>query len=94
MKLTIDNLTEFSSEHPDAILIGGNEEERNKFLPAIVGFDRNNGRAIYSREKLIECYMEECDMSYDDAAEWIEYNVDRSLPYLAPHAPIIMDELP
>lgn len=91
--MTKDDFMEFSSDNPDAVLIGGNEEEHNKFLPAIIGFDRNNESVVYSREKLIECYMKECDMTYDDAAEWIEYNVDRSLPYIKSHAPIIMDEL-
>ena len=90
--MTKDDFMEFSSDHPDAVLIG-NIEERNKFLPAIIGFDRNNESVVYSREKLIECYMKECDMTYEDAAEWIEYNVDRSLPYIKPHAPIIMGEL-
>ena len=32
-------------------------------------------------------------MSYEEAVEWIDYNVDRALPYYKPHAPIIMDDL-
>lgn len=90
----IDELIEWlATEHPDAVLIGDKEERRN-YLPAVIGFDRNSGGLVYSREKLIECYVKYNGMSYEEAVEWIEYNVDRSLPYQTPHAPIIMDELP
>ena len=76
---------------PSAVFIG-TETTRRGYFQAIVGLDTNNGRIIYSRSRLVEAFMQE-DMSEEDAAEWISYNIDRSLPYMGEHAPIIMDEL-
>lgn len=78
--------------YPDAVLIG-EEKERKHYYPAIIGFDSNSERVIYDREKLISCFMEYNNWSYEDASEWVSYNVDRSLPYMGSHAPIIMDDI-
>ena len=32
-------------------------------------------------------------MTEEEAVEWVEYNIDRALPYWGEHAPIIMDDL-
>ena len=37
--------------------------------------------------------MQDEKWSYEDAAEWIDYNTIRSLPYGGPGAPIIMYSL-
>ena len=78
--------------HPDVVLIG-DERTRGDYLDAVVGIDCNRGRVVYSRDRLIECFMEHDGMSYDEATEWVEYNIDRSLPYWGEHAPVIVDNL-
>ena len=89
----MNNLIEYFREnYPDLVLIG-DEDSRTNYTDAIVGVDGNNERAIYSRQKLIECFMQHDGMTYDEAAEWVSYNVDRALPYWGQHAPIIMDDI-
>lgn len=88
-----DQIEEFLSNHcPDAVLIGEVNERKN-YYPAIIGVDSNNERVIYDRERLIECFVMCNKWSYEDASEWVSYNVDRSLPYSGPNAPIIMESI-
>ena len=77
---------------PSAILIGS-DEERKSYFPAIIGIDYNAGRVVYSRDKLVECFVSCSGMTEEEAVEWVEYNIDRALPYWGEHAPIIMDDL-
>ena len=55
---------------------------------ALVGVTDNN-RAVYDYNKMIEWLMKEEEMSYEDAAEWIDYNTIRALPYFGEDGPII-----
>lgn len=95
--MTKEHIKEFldflAGKCPEAVLIGKQGEDRERFIPAVVGFDNNNGRVIYSRDKLIDCYVESDGMTREEAIEWIEYNVDRALPYMGSNAPIIMDDM-
>ena len=59
---------------------------------ALVGVSED-GRAIYDYDKMIEWLMEEEGWNYEEAAEWVEYNTLRSLPYMGADAPIIMFSL-
>lgn len=59
---------------------------------ALIGVS-HDGRAIYDYEKMIEWLMDEEDWSYEEAAEWVDYNTIRALPYMGTDAPIIMYEL-
>lgn len=77
---------------PSAILIG-TADERKSYFPAIVGIDYNAERVVYSRDKLVECFVSSDGMTEEEAVEWVEYNIDRALPYWGEHAPIIMDDL-
>ena len=56
---------------------------------SIVGVT-TDGRVVYDYDKMIEELMSEEGWSYEDAAEWIDYNTIRSIPYAGPGAPIIM----
>ena len=56
---------------------------------SIVGVT-TDGRVVYDYDKMIEELMEDEGWSYEDAAEWIDYNTIRSIPYAGPSAPIIM----
>jgi hypothetical protein len=56
---------------------------------SIVGVT-TDGRVVYDYDKMVEELMSEEGWSYEDAAEWIDYNTIRSIPYAGPNAPIIM----
>lgn len=60
---------------------------------ALIGVSEDD-RAIYDYDKMIEWLMEEEDWSYDEAADWVNYNTIRALPYMGEGAPIIMYPLP
>lgn len=48
---------------------------RNPDYPeALIGRDCQDGRAVYSYRKMVECLMKN-GMSETDAIEWIDYNV-------------------
>ena len=76
------------SEYEDTLLIGDEKTSIN-YLDALVGVD-NFDRAVYDYEKLVECYMKADNISADEAREWIDFNVIRSLPYMGQSAPVIL----
>lgn len=59
---------------------------------SIVGVTTDD-RVVYDYDKMVEELMEDEGWSYEEAAEWINYNTIRSLPYAGEHAPIIMHAL-
>lgn len=60
---------------------------------ALIGVTEDN-RAVYDYEKMIEWLMEhEGFETYEEAAEWIDYNTIRALPYAGEGAPVIMHPL-
>ena len=73
----------------DFYLLG--DSDREKYYPAIIGLAKDKSHIAYSREKLIECYMKVNNQTYDEAVEWIEYNVERTLPYYLSKAPVILE---
>ena len=58
------------------------------YLNAIVGISHDD-RLIYDYDKMVECLMEEDNMSMEEAIEFIDYNTLRALPYY-PEGPIIL----
>ena len=101
--MTVDEVKEFLKKDSmqEAVLIGS-KDEREKYYPAIVGFDEEKGRVIYDYFLLCECFANEFRKSdeedgtlvvdhdyYLDGNEWVDYNVIRSLPYWGEHAPIV-----
>ena len=56
---------------------------------SIVGVT-TDGRVVYDYDKMVEELMEDEEWSYEEAAEWIDYNTIRALPYVGENAPIIM----
>lgn len=59
------------------------------YRTAIIGVTTDN-RLVYDFNMMIDYLMEEDDFTYDEAAEWIDYNAVRSLPYVGEDAPIIV----
>lgn len=81
---------ELRSELPEEAIILG--DMFMSYDNAIVGVT-TDGRVVYDYDKMIEELMQDEEWSYEDAAEWIDYNTIRSLPYAGPGAPIIMYRL-
>ena len=73
----------------DFYLIG--YSDRGKYYPAIIGLAKDKSHIAYSYEKLVTCFMEANNWTYDEAIEWVEYNVERALPYYGDKAPVILD---
>lgn len=87
MKQTVEWLEE--GEDHSFYLIGDND--RKEYYPAIIGLAKDNSHIAYSRERLVSCFMKANNWSWEEAEEWIEYNVERSLPYYGSTAPVILD---
>ena len=56
---------------------------------ALIGVDVNN-RAVYDYQKMIEWLVINEELTDEEAADWIDYNTIRTLPYIGDGAPIIM----
>lgn len=56
---------------------------------SIVGVT-TDGRVVYDYDKMVEELMEDEECSYEEAADWIDYNTIRALPYAGENGPIIM----
>lgn len=56
---------------------------------ALVGVSEE-GRAIYDYYLMLDCLAKRDGMTHEEAAEWIDYNTIRSLPYMGAMAPIIL----
>lgn len=56
---------------------------------ALIGVTEDN-RAVYDYEKMIDWLVKYHDFTTEDAAEWIQYNTIRALPYAGPNAPVII----
>lgn len=90
MKKTVDWLEEINEG--GAILIGDKETgERRNYYSAIIGIAYDNSHIAYSRERLIRCFVKANNWSWSEAEEWVEYNVERSLPYYGSRAPVILN---
>lgn len=69
-------------------LIGDND--RQKYYPAIIGIARDNSHVVYSYDKLVKCFMKANEWSWEEAVEWVDYNVERALPYYGSGAPKLL----
>ena len=56
---------------------------------AIIGITDDN-QVVYDYDKMILFLEQEDNMSYEDAADFINYNTIRSLPYAGEGAPVIV----
>lgn len=66
--------------------------ENPDYISAVVGTSED-GRVIYSYEKMVEHLVNEDEMEEIDAMEFIDYNTVRALPYMGEKAPIIQYEI-
>ena len=63
--------------------------ENPDYDSAIIGITEDN-QVVYDYDKMIEHLIQEDDMDYEEAVDFISYNTIRSLPYAGEGAPIIM----
>ena len=63
--------------------------EEPSYLSAILGINEE-GRVIYSYEKMIQYLMLTCNMSFEESVEFIDYNTIRAIPYMGKKSPIIL----
>lgn len=63
--------------------------ENPRFPNSIIGLSSDD-RVIYDMEKMIEDLMEEDNINYIDALEFIEYNTLRALSSEGNNAPIVL----
>lgn len=68
----------------------GQSAQFDDYIPAIVGITTGD-RIVYSYEKIVLLLMERDGMSDEDAREFVDYNVVRTLPYME-NAPVIVYE--
>ena len=83
--LTLDSLKEWlcDNDHEETVVL-----ESPDYLSAIIGITEE-GRLIYSYDKMVEHLMQTDGMDAEDAMEFIDYNTVRALPYAGEMAPII-----
>lgn len=63
--------------------------ENPDYDSAIIGIS-DDGRVIYDYDLMIAHLMDVDDMTEMDAADFIDYNTIRSIPYAGEYAPIVM----
>jgi hypothetical protein len=66
-------------------------DPRDEFDKCVVGVLYDADRAVYDTELVLETFMRINEWSYEEALEWFEYNVLRSLPYFE-DAPVFMNK--
>ena len=70
--------------YDDAIIF-----ENESYDDALIGVSQD-GRAIYSFEKMVEWLMNKDNITQTEAIEFIEFNTIRAIPYAGAKAPIVM----
>lgn len=72
---------------PETVILDGLDR-------AIIGYSSHHTMEhevlVYSYDRIVQCLMENDAWDYDTACEWVEFNVIRGLPYMGPHAPIVV----
>lgn len=88
MKTTEEICNAIADQYGEEILENVSMFENPSFANAIVGFDAHHHKIVYDYEKMVDCLMEECEMTEEDAVDFIDYNTLRTVPYMK-NSPII-----
>ena len=76
-----------SNNYPDNIVLDGLDD-------SIIGVSTSDN-VIYSTERIIDVFIHRDNMTPEEATEYFDYNVERSLPYMADGVPpILVNEIP
>lgn len=71
--------------YPDSFLLDGLDD-------AIIGVSTSNN-IIYGFDKIIQILMDRDGMTYEEAVEYFDYNIDRVLPYMVEGFPVIIKNI-
>lgn len=84
--LTLDTLKDYLCErgHDDAVVL-----EAPDYLSAVIGVSED-GRVIYSYQRMLEHLMLNDGMSREEASEFIDFNTIGALAYMGEKHPIVM----
>tara|TARA_R110000824_G_scaffold4947_6_gene23264 strand:+ start:3090 stop:3371 length:282 start_codon:yes stop_codon:yes gene_type:complete len=58
----------------EPLLLLGHEDEVDDFEDAFIGVAKDS-IAVYERDKVIKVFMDRDGMSYEEAIEWFDFNV-------------------
>ena len=86
-KELLNTLENICAEHENKNL---HIQTMNGLSKAVIGISGDK-RLIYSYAKILHIFMTRDNMTEEEAIEWIEYNVIRSIPYFKPEAIIMYD---
>ena len=88
--MTVEDVKEtlHELEHDETVVF-----ENPDYVSAIVGMT-DEGRVVYSWEKMIKHLIETDGMTDEEAVEFISYNTERAIPYAGAMAPIILYPIP
>ena len=75
-------------EHDESVVF-----ENPDYVSAIVGMTED-GRVVYSYDKMITHLVETDGMTEEDAIDFISYNTERAIPYAGAMAPISFIQFP
>lgn len=84
--MTYEEVCKYAEDQEIEVKIFSNPSYKN----SIIGISYDN-RVIYDYDKMIEDLMEEDNLDFKSALEFIEYNTLRAIPYMGSDAPIILD---
>lgn len=74
-----------ADNYPDSYLLDDLDD-------AIIGVS-TLGNVIYGFDKIIQILMDRDGMTYGEAVEYFDYNIDRVLPYMVEGFPVIMKNI-
>lgn len=80
-------------EYYDSLRFIGTDDDHT-FDPAIVGIGERCGQppvVIYSRAKLIACFKEACGGTWEDAEEYVSFNIEGA--WVGEDTPIILQDM-
>jgi hypothetical protein len=67
-------------------------EPRQWLDSAIVGKDAATGGVIYDYDTVVQCFCVKDGLSLEQAEEMVDFNTERSLPYMPDPKPILQRE--
>lgn len=88
MKTTEEVRNAIVEQYGEEVLENVSMFENPAFINAIVGVDQHHKKIVYDYNKMVECLMEEDEMTEEEAVEFIDYNTLRTVPYME-NPPII-----
>lgn len=74
---------------PSEIMLIDDEAYCKSLIGTAVGSDRE--RAVYDFDKMVEEFADFHGVTHEEAADYINFNVIRSLPYCGENVPIIVN---